>query len=556
MSSFWGRSSRRTGALAALVAAALAALVLAAPAGAEVRSGSATDGVESERLPPGLDIVAASASYDTAGTIVSAITTAGPLKHTEEALLTARVGVLSGSECVAPLTAIVGTLSTTPVVAWASDAAKGEGTETVAGNVTTLTVTSPALANQPFNCIEPAFHTVEGENLGPVLEGLTAPIQLAAPPPPAPPASTPPASSSPPPAPTPPAPPKVANLTIPSQTLTLHRGAWKQVKLKIANTGNAAAAKVTVSLGKAKGVVVKPRSGKLKLKSIAAGKSKTAAFKVALTPKAKGVSKLAVTVKGAKGVNVAGSLTLNAWKKPTKSKKGKGPGKKEAPPPANPPLAEKIFYGYQMESMHSATLIGYSFIDGEWAYHGVPTEGFPQCTSVTGDAEHSGCVKYTYDPSTQAVQIGSLSGKLNGSGSLEVDGKTYEQAIVQPAGTRLQVEQEFIGYSGLCGLITGCTTWHEHLILGSNGEFVLSRESLSTLGGIGPGETFVAAGSYPADQHGTYQVESGARIKLSFADGTTSLRTFAVFLNKEGKPDPTYAGILLGTDYFTFAHDE
>jgi hypothetical protein len=34
------------------------------------------------------------------------------------------------------------------------------------------------------------------------------------------------------------------------------------------------------------------------------------------------------------------------------------------------------------------------------------------------------------------------------------------------------------------------------------------------------------------------------------------MRTFAVFLNKEGKPDPTYAGMLLGDEYFTFAHDE
>lgn len=89
----------------------------------------------------------------------------------------------------------------------------------------------------------------------------------------------------------------------------------------------------------------------------------------------------------------------------------------------------------------------------------------------------------------------------------------------------------------------------------SNGEFILSKSSLTTVGGSGPGETFVAAGNYPPDQHGTYSVEKGARIKLSFADGTTDTRTFAYFLNKEGKPDPTYAGVLLGTEYLTFAHD-
>jgi hypothetical protein len=105
-------------------------------------------------------------------------------------------------------------------------------------------------------------------------------------------------------------------------------------------------------------------------------------------------------------------------------------------------------------------------------------------------------------------------------------------------------------------LITGCSTWHEHRILTGSGAFVLSRESLTTLGGSGPGETFVAPGSYPPDQHGTYAVEKGARIKLSFADGSTKVMTFAYILNKEGKPDPTSVGVLLGAEYFTFANDE
>jgi hypothetical protein len=32
--------------------------------------------------------------------------------------------------------------------------------------------------------------------------------------------------------------------------------------------------------------------------------------------------------------------------------------------------------------------------------------------------------------------------------------------------------------------------------------------------------------------------------------------TIAVFLNKEGKPDPAYEGLLIGDTYFTFAHTE
>jgi hypothetical protein len=543
----------------ALVTAIVAALALffAASAAAEVRSGSATDGTEPERIPGSIDIVAASASYDTAGSLSVAVTTLAPPPITEEVLITARFGVLSGGECVAPIAAIVGTYTNPAIVKWAVSGGEGDGVESVSGATISLSAASPALVNLPFNCVEPAIYEAGGKEE--LLEGLTVPIALVGPPPPTPPASTPPSTSAPSPSPSPaPAPPPApkANLVVPSKTVTLHRGAWKKVKVTITNTGNATAGKVAVKIGKAKGVVVKPKSGTLKLKSIAAGKSKVASFKAALTRKAKASSKLTLTITG-KGLKATGAVTLEAWKKPPPKKKGKK--EKEPPTPAVPPLAEKIFYAYKTEVSQSATLIGYAFIDGEWAYHGVPAEGLPSCTSATTDGTKEsgeGCVKYTYDPTSGTVKIGSVTGKLNPGGELEIDGETYSATSIPPAGTRIQLEQEYIGYSGLCGLITGCTTWHEHLILGSNGEFVLSRESLTTLGGSGPGETFVAAGSYPADQHGTYSVEKGARIKLSFADNTTQTKTFAYFLNKEGKPDPTYTGVLLGTDYFTFAHDE
>jgi hypothetical protein len=404
--------------------------------------------------------------------------------------------------------------------------------------------------------VEPAIFEVdeEGELVSPALEGLTAPIHLIGPPPPPPP---PPAPSNPAPTTTPPPPPKPkANLIVAPKTATLHRKAWKKVTVKITNTGDAAARKVTLKLGKAKGVAIKPKSGRLKLKSIAAGKSKVAAFKAKLTTKAKARSKVALTVTGAAGVKATGVVTLEAWKKPPKKKGKKG---KQPPPPATAPLAEKIFYAYRTEVSESATLIGYAFLDGEWAYHGIPSEGLPSCTSATVNGAKDGpegCVKYKFDPTTGSVKIGSVTGKLNPGGDLEIEGETYSATSIPPAGTRLQLEQEYIGYSGLCGLITGCTTWHEHLILTSGGEFVLSRESLSTLGGTGPGQTFIAAGSYPPDQHGTYAVEKGARIKLTFADGSVQTKTFAYFLNKEGKPDPANEGVLLGVDYFTFARYE
>jgi hypothetical protein len=528
-------------------------LAFAASAAAEVRSGSATDGTEPERIPGSIDITAVSASYDTSGSVNVAVTTVAPAPETEEFVLTARFGVLSGSECVEPLAALVAGYERPPVAAWASNGGEGTASVSFSGNTTTLVANSSVLANQPFTCVEPAIYEVvegpgEKAELGDVIEGLTAPIQLVGPPPP----PAPPPAPTPPPAPAP-APAPKANLTFPSKSVTVHRNAWKKVTVKITNTGNAAAGKVALRVGRAKGVAIRPKSGRLKLKSIAAGKSKVASFKVRLTKKAKARSKLALALAGAKGVKASGVLTLEAWKKPRpkKGKKGRRP-----PVPATPPLAEKIFYAYKTEVSHSATLIGYAFIDGEWAYHGIPTEGLPSCTEITGNAEKEGCVKYRYDPRSGSVQIGSLTGRITPEGRLEVDGQTYSATAVPAAGTRLQVEQEFIGYSGLCGLISGCTTWHEHLMLNNNGEFVLSRESLTTIGGSGPGQTFVAAGSYPPDQHGTYAIEPKARLHLAYADGTTKNVTIAVFLNKEGKPDPAYEGLLIGDTYFTFAHTE
>lgn len=546
-----GRRSHRLVAAAALLAFAIAALFLAAAAGAEVRSGSASDGIEPERLPPGQDIVAVQASYDTAtGTITAAVTTLGaPEALATRALRTDFFPVDASGECVAPEARIVSIYSEAGAFWVYNGSALQAGQKSVAGNVATLSATSPLLVNQPFFCVDAYVLTESGE----VLEALASPFKLIAPATP----PLPPPPSSPPPSnplvtPTPPPAPKLAKLSLGglSRALTLHRGKWKQVKLAVTNDGTATAAEVTLKLGKAKGVAIKPKSGQLKLKSIAPGKSKTATFELLLTKKAKASSTISLTLTGAKGVKSTGAVTVNAWQKHHKGGKAKET-------PVVSPLAERLFYAYENHPSESATLIGYAFLDGTWAYHGIPAGGLPTCTEVTGAADKEGCVKYSYDPKTGAVQIGSLGGgKILADGSLEIDGEKYSPASIPAAGTRYQVEQEYGGYTGLCGLITGCTTFHEHLLLTSGGEFVLTRSSLTTIGGSGPGETFIAAGSYPPDQHGTYAIEPRGRIRLNYADGTVKTRTIAIILNKEGKPDPVNDGLLLDSDYFNFLPDD
>lgn len=529
----------------ALLAALAAALALAAPAAAEVRSGSTTDPVESERVPPGLDIVAVSAAYDTvAGAISTVVTTAGPPELGKKPLLGVAFGTFQSGECVAPRAAMAGAYSEPLAAAWAFGAQEGKAQMNSAGSATTISVAAPVLAGQQFDCVEPEIAVVVGSGEFETVEGLASPLRLAGRPP-APPA---PAAPAPPPV-SPPPPPKVANLSFPSlKLLTVKRNRWKKVEVPIANTGNATAANVSLTLGKAKGVALEPKSGKVTLKSIAPGKSKAASFEVLLTRKAKATSSISLKLTGAKGLQASGRLTIKAWTR----KRGKK-GKKEPPAPVDSPLSEKIFYGYEMHPSESATLIGYAFVDGEWAYHGIPQGGLPHCAEVTGNAEKEGCVKYAYDPKTGTIQIGSLpGGKILGDGSLEIDGEKYSPTYVPPAGSRYDVRQEYISYYGLCGLITGCSTTHQRVQLSGNGEFILAKESLTTAGGSGPGETFVAAGSYPPDQHGTYAVEPMGRIKLSFADGSVQTKTFAILLNKEGKPDPVNEGFLFDSTYFTF----
>ncbi|MBS1678962.1 MAG: hypothetical protein JST08_16415 [Actinobacteria bacterium] len=552
-----GRRSHRLGLVTTLLGLALC-LAFAASAAAEVRRGSVTNPVD-ESLPVGQDIVAVSASYDTVtGTATAAVTTRGaPEPGAARLLRTDFYAVNAAGECTEPELRVGATYSQS-AAGWRYGAGEGSGTKSVVGSTTTLTVTAPSLVGQPLSCMNAYIVREVGGELEP-FEYLVPPLKLVAPlEPPAPtptvPSSPPPAT---PPAPAPKSPPKVKpkpSLTVASPSLTLHRNSWTKVKVTIANGGNAAAAKVSLKVGKAKGVTIKPRSGTLKLKSIGAGKSKTASFKVLLTKRAKASSKLKLTVAGAKGVKASGGLTVTAWKKPSPPKKG-GKGKKEGKqptPPAPPPLAEKIFYRLEMQASESAKLAAFTFIDGTWAYNGMPSGGLPNCTAVTGGPDTEGCIKYTYDPSSGAVGLESIgTGKITAGGSLEVGEKAYSPTAIPAAGTRLQVEQEYVGFSGFCGPFSTCTTWHEYVTLTNSGEFILSRQSLTTSEGAG---SFVAAGSYPPDQHGTYAIEGSARIKLNFADGTSQTKTIAIVLNKEGKPDPVNEGLLLDSSYFTFAH--
>jgi hypothetical protein len=99
------------------------------------------------------------------------------------------------------------------------------------------------------------------------------------------------------------------------------------------------------------------------------------------------------------------------------------------------------------------------------------------------------------------------------------------------------------GFSGYCGLIVGCTTWIDYLTLRPDGQFALSSQTVSSMGG--GGVPFTYGWSAPPDQHGTYEIQSGGRIRLAFADGSVSVRTIGIAIGKDGRPDPAGEGLLL-----------
>ncbi len=120
---------------------------------------------------------------------------------------------------------------------------------------------------------------------------------------------------------------------------------------------------------------------------------------------------------------------------------------------------------------------------------------------------------YTFDERSGAVTIGDKAGTLK-DGKLTIDGNDYTPLFIPQAGKRYTFnEQKHTSFRGYCGLITGCTTTQEYLTMTPDGQFVLTRSTLSTIGdpGLGP---YTAAGSWPPDQHGTYDVQAGGKIVL------------------------------------------
>ncbi|MGE4427088.1 MAG: hypothetical protein AB7G37_11605, partial [Solirubrobacteraceae bacterium] len=155
-----------------------------------------------------------------------------------------------------------------------------------------------------------------------------------------------------------------------------------------------------------------------------------------------------------------------------------------------------------------------------------------------------GCVRWNLNAKTGRLTVGDLEGTLR-KGRLELDDVDLWPLTVPGAGTRLHVNLEHRGFSGFCGLVLGCSTWHYTLVLNRDGAFVRTSSRLSTAGGSGTGVPFVAAGSYPPDEYGTYEVLGRGRIRLAYADGTVTVETIGIQRDARDRPDPEGEGLVL-----------
>lgn len=518
------------------VGAGLVAVLLsiaATPVAAAVRTGSGTDASGDGTAGLARDITGVQTSYDDAsGAIAFQVTFAAAPSAGDSSLVAAAVGTKqSNGSCTTPW-AIVGASVTGASATWLRNDGSGvvdDGTATASPSGATLglSATASSLAGQAWNCALVAVSDSAGNT---VYDGA-GPFDIAA-------APSPPAQPAPAPTPTPttkPA-PKRAQLAVNVSGIptTIRRNRWMRLKVAVDNPGSAAARKVELAVGSARGLRAKPRTRTFKL--IKAGKRSSATIRVRLTRRARTITKVGVKVTAGK-LTARQTLALRIGappKSPTKAKAG---------------LAGRYFWRTVTRVDYAWDNRGIAFVDDRWAYRGIPKGGLPTCTSVTAGVDAKGeptdgCLRYTYDKATGTVTVGSEQGRFEkATGKLTLGSDDYDPLAIPAPGTRLDVSLVNRGFSGFCGLIVGCTTWTDYLTLRTDGQFALTSQTIASMGGSGV--PFTYAWNAPPDQHGTYEVQSGGRIRLAFADGSLSVRTIGIGIGAGGRPDAAGEGLLL-----------
>lgn len=566
----FGRGTRaRCRLLAAtLTLCAAGAGATAVPAGAEIRSGSGAD-VANDTAVGAHDLVGTRVDYDSdAGVVTATFTFRDAPSSASDALAAVGLGVVTPTGCrpVLVMMAAVDPALSAGASSWTIvNGPTGSGTRAYDPAARTMTVRAAdrdRLSGGALDCAL-AETTPDGTT---TYDELTQ-FALAGPPPtptptptpqpqPTPPAPTPTPPPTPAPAPGPQKvkPPPGVKLAIELPTVKpMRTNRWTTAKLRVANTGTKAAKDVRLTVKLPRGVNAKRKT--VKLKTIAAGKKRTATLKLRLTNRARATSTLRATVSSkTKGAAKAkGDLVLTKWRKGAKGKlKSPKPGPQEQPAT----LAGQAFTRVEVDVMSSNRWFGYTFLDGQWAYRGIPEgTGFPQCTAKTagvderGD-ETDGCLPYTYDPKTNALTIDGQPFTVSPDRTSITQGdKTWTLNLIPAPGTTWNLALKGIAVSGYWPNQFVSQNW---LAMNTAGEFTNSRETLGTWGGgaMNPGGGNFASAS--PDQRGTYAVLPGGLIEFRYADGDVVRQSILITRDaKTGDVDPARVGFLLdGVQYF------
>jgi hypothetical protein len=305
-------------------------------------------------------------------------------------------------------------------------------------------------------------------------------------------------------------------------------GKTAKVKVVVEAQGGSAIKGVVLRAKPSKGLEVKP--GKVRLGTLAPGKKRGVSFEVTATSAAK--PRLGLVLKAPGQPVVHGSVKL----KIAGGDKGGGGDNKEEAKKA-PDIVGRYFWNtYQV--LTTTYMHAYYFVDEHWVYRGVPKEGLPACGSQTANGEEDGCLPYTWNEATGALNIGGTGGEYKvGSHGAKIGEESFSEAVPPEAGTKFDAGGSYINEFGLCP--SSCSFVTVDLEMSSNGEF--ARAS-GVSGFFGEGGSY---GALPPEDHGTYSIDPRGRITFNYADGHVMTETIAVMLNEANAPDPNF-GLLLG----------
>jgi hypothetical protein len=303
-------------------------------------------------------------------------------------------------------------------------------------------------------------------------------------------------------------------------------GQTTKMKVKVADRGHSALAGVVLLARPSKGVAVKP--AKVKVGRLAPGKSAVETFKVTATKAGK--PRLAFLARASGQPKATDRVAL---------KVGSAGGES---PKAASAIVGRYFWRSEL-ILQTTYLHAYYFVDEHWVYRGMLEHGVPSCTSQTANGEEDGCLPYTWDEKTGALNIAGTTGEFNpATRTFKVDETGYSEAVPAAAGTKVDASGEYINGFGICPLSCSFTT--VELEMSSSGEFA---KAAGVVGFFGEGGSY---GALPPEDHGTYSIPSRGNITFNYADGHTESTGIAFMLDEANNPDPNY-GILLGDfDFF------